>query len=199
MQDAKSQQAPASAGTDTARVKAQTSPWGAPVLAFLAGVCLGGAAGYFLSPAPPLDETRFLNFDPESTPQGVLVSGFSAGEVSPNGDSFRWCDSANVRLKVRTRGDGARTLRMRYWPFEYTDSPKQSVSILVNEQLVGTRDMESGPHVATLRVPAHFWRKGDNEIRFKFKYAETPVLRMPPSQDKRTLSAAFDWLEILPR
>jgi hypothetical protein len=199
MQDAKSEQAPASAGTDTARVKTQTSPWGTPVLAFLAGVCLGGAAGYFLSPAPPLEETRFMNFDPESTPQGVLVSGFSSAETNESGDTFRWCDSANVRLKVRTRGDGARTLRMRYWPFEYADGPKQAVSILVNEQLVGTRDMKSGPHVAAMRVPAHFWRKGDNEVRFKFKYAEAPAVRMAPSQDKRTLSAAFDWLEILPR
>src|SRR5687768_7803414 len=123
MLDAKSQQTPASAGTDS--VKAQTSPWGTPVLAFLAGVCLGGAAGYFLSPAPPLDETRFVNFDPESTPQGLLVSGFSSAETSPNGDTFSWCDSASVRLKVRMRGDGARTLRMRYWPFEYADGPKQ--------------------------------------------------------------------------
>jgi hypothetical protein len=47
-------------------------------------------------------------------------------------------------------------------------------------------------------VPAKFWRKGDNEIRFKFNYAEAPSVRMPPSLDKRRLSAAFDWLEILP-
>jgi hypothetical protein len=67
----------------------------------------------------------------------------------------------------------------------------------VNEQLVGTREMKSAPHVAAFRVPASVWRKGDNEIRFKFKYAESPLLKAPPSQDSRTLAAAFDWLEIL--
>jgi len=157
---------------------------------------VGGAAGYFLSPAPPLDETRFLNFDPESTPQGHLLSGFAGVEVNEQGDTYRWCDSRVVRVKVTSRGDGDRTLRIRYWPFVYPNGPAQSVSVLVNENLVGERVMPAGPSVATFRVPAHIWHEGDNEIRFKFKYAESPSLRDPPSQDKRTLSAAFDWLEI---
>jgi hypothetical protein len=167
------------------------------VLALLAVLCVGAAAGYFLKPAPPIEETRFLNFDDESTPQGYLKGGFSGAEVTEDGDTFRWCESKVVRLKVQNRADGERTLRVRFWPFEYPNGPKQSVSLLVNEQLVGKRDMKSGPQVASFRVPATVWRKGDNEIRFKFKYAESPFQVEPPNQDKRTLSAALDWLEIL--
>lgn len=197
-QDKKLQQTPGAATADPARSKAGTSPFGTTALALLGGFVLGGAVGYFLSPAPPLEETRFLNFDAESTPQGSLVSGWAGPEVSLDGDSFRWCDSSTVRLKVQNRGDGERMLRMRFWPFVYPDGPTQSVSILVNEQFVARRDMTPGPKVTAFRVPAKFWRKGDNEIRFKFKYAEAPNVKAPPSQDMRTLSAAFDWLEIIP-
>jgi hypothetical protein len=176
--------------------KPGTSSLGTTVLALLGGFALGAAAGYFLSPAPPLEETRFLNFDAESTPQGYLVAGWSGAEVNPDGDSYRWCESATVRLKVRNRGDGERVMRVRFFPFLYPNGPTQSVSVLVNEQFVARHEMAAGPRVATFRVPAKFWRKGDNEIRFKFKYAESPNAKAPPSQDMRTLSAGFDWIEI---
>jgi hypothetical protein len=196
--DAKSRETPQPASAAPARAKAASSPWGTSALAFVIGLCVGGAAGYFLSPAPPLDETRFLNFDPESTPRGHLVSGFVGTETTELGETFQWCDSRVARLKLTSRGDGDRTLRMRYWPFAYPDGPAQSVSVLVNENLVGERVMTPEPSVATFRVPARIWLKGDNEIRFKFKYAEAPSVKAPPSNDKRTLSAAFDWLEIVP-
>ena len=196
MDDAKVNESPASAVAASARAK--PSPLGTTMLALLGGFALGAAVGYFLSPAPPIDETRFLNFDAESTPQGFLVSGWSGAEETVDGDSFRWCDSSTVRLKVRSRGDGARTLRMRLWPFLYPDGPTQSVSILVNEQFIARRDLTPGPKVISVPVPANAWRKGDNEIRFKFKYAESPNVKAPPSQDMRTLSAAFDWVEIVP-
>lgn len=192
---------PASASEDPARAaqhaRGSAPSWGPIVLALLAVLCVGAAAGYFLKPAPPIEETRFLNFDDESTPQGYLIAGFSGVEVTEEGDTFRWCESKVVRLKVQNRADGERTLRVRFWPFEYPDGPTQSVSLLVNDKLVGTRKMKSGPQVASFRVPATSWRKGDNEIRFRFKYAEAPFHKAPPNQDKRTLSAAFDWLEIL--
>jgi hypothetical protein len=171
--------------------------WGITLLALLAGLCVGAAGAYFSLPAPPIEETRFLNFDDESTPHGYLIAGFSGAEVTEEGDTFRWCESKVVRLKVQNRADGERALRVRFWPFEYPNGPTQSVSVFVNERLVGTRNMKSGAHIASFRVPATAWRRGDNEIRFKFKYAEAPVVIAPPSQDKRTLSAALDWLEIL--
>lgn len=189
-----------SPGTQASSVRAEAPPplWGTMVLILLGGFCLGVLVGFFfLAPTPSLEETRFLNFDPESTPQGHLVSGFSLSEVNAQGDSFQWCDAQVVRLKVTSRGDGDRTLRMRFWPFVYPNGPQQTVSVLVNEQHVGERVMSPEPSVVTLRAPASAWRKGDNEIRFKFKYAEVPSLRAPPSTDTRSLSAAFDWLEIL--
>jgi hypothetical protein len=192
---------PAPASEDRARAPQHATgsapAWWTAVLVLVAGLSAGAAAGYLLSPAPPIEETRFLNFDDESTPQGYLIGGFSGVEVTEEGDTFRWCESKVVRLKVQNRADGERTLRVRFWPFEYPDGPNQSVSLLVNERLVGKRDMKSGPQVASFRVPATFWRKGDNELRFAFKYAESPVVKAPPNQDKRTLSAAFDWIEIL--
>ena len=195
---ASSQEKPASAKPERGAAKTPSSSWGAIVVSLLGGFGLGAAVGYFLAPAPPLDETRFLNFDAESTPEGYLLAGFSGPEVTEEGDSFRWCDAPVARVKVRSRADGDRTLRVRFWPFVYPGGPAQSVSVYVNEKLVRVRDMAHGPHIGVFRVPAYFWRKGDNEIRFKFTYAETPKLRTPPSQDVRTLSAAFDWLEILP-
>jgi hypothetical protein len=36
-----------------------------------------------------------------------------------------------------------------------------------------------------------------NELRFVFAYAESPKDRVSGAADERTLSAAFDWLEIL--
>jgi hypothetical protein len=52
--------------------------------------------------------------------------------------------------------------------------------------------------VFALPTPKDAWKRGVNEMKFLFAYAESPKDRIPGAEDERTLAAAFDWLEILP-
>ena len=145
----------------------------------------------------PVEETRFLNFDPESSAR-ALLSGWSGWEKTPEGDSFAWCQAREGRLSVVSRADGDRLLRFRCWPFLYPGGSPQAVTLYVNETKIETTTLADGPHVYSYLTPQAAWRDGTNEIRLEFAFAEAPKDRLPGAADIRTLSAAFDWLEIVP-
>jgi hypothetical protein len=143
------------------------------------------------------EETRFLNFDPETT-AGHLVSGWSGWEKTPENDTFVWAQARDARMKVTNAGGSDRVVRFRAWAFLYPDAPEQTVTLYVNGTRIDASGLFREPHVVTFVVPKALWRKGANELRFVFAWAEAPKDRLPGSDDARTLAAAFDWLEILP-
>ncbi len=144
-----------------------------------------------------VEETRFLNFDPETT-SGHLLSGWSGWEKTPEGDTFVWAAASEVRLKVVNAGGSDRVLRFRAWAFSWPGAPEQTVTLFVNGARVNGAGLGATPRVVTFVVPGMLWRSGENEIRFAFAWAESPKEKAPPSDDERRLAAAFDWLEILP-
>jgi hypothetical protein len=150
------------------------------------------AAGACRSP----EETRSLNFDPETT-LGALGAGWDGFEKTELGDTFVWSHGREARLVVASRGDGDRLVRFRCWPFVFPGAPPQTITLFVNEKKTDTLTLGGEPRVYAVAVPRAFWKKGANEIRFAFAYAEAPKGRVSGSDDERTLSAAFDWLEIL--
>ncbi len=144
-----------------------------------------------------MEETRFLNFDPETT-SGHLLSGWSGWEKTPEGDTFVWAAAPEARLKVTNAGGSDRVLRFRAWAFSWPGAPEQAVTLFVNGARVDGAGLGATPRVVTFVVPKALWKSGENEIRLAFAWAESPKEKAPPSDDERRLAAAFDWLEILP-
>ncbi len=143
------------------------------------------------------DETRFLNFDPE-TSAGRLVSGWSGWEKTGEADTFVWAQAREAKVKVAARTGGDRVVRFRAWPFLFLESPGQTVTLLVNGEKAGFAVMDKVPRVYSFVAPGGSWRSGENELTLSFSYAESPKLRVPGADDARTLAAAFDWLDVTP-
>ena len=142
------------------------------------------------------EETRSLNFDPETT-MGALGAGWDGFEKTELGDTFVWSHGREARLTVASRGNGDRLVRFRCWPFGFPGAPPQTLTLYVNEKKTDTLTLGGEPRVYAVAVPRAFWKKGANELKFVFAYAESPKDRVSGATDERTLSAAFDWLEIL--
>ena len=142
-------------------------------------------------------ETRFLNFDAESS-AGALGPGWSGFEKTAENDTFSWCQSKQGKLSLKIAGTGDRLIRFRCWAFAFPGSGAQSATVFVNDARLEVVPIAGDPRVYTILAPAAVFRKGDNELRLEFTYAESPKDRVPGSVDERTLSAAFDWIEILP-
>lgn len=159
------------------------------------GACLA-AAILVASGCRRVEETRSLNFDPETT-GAALVSGWDGFEKTESGDTFVWADAKEARLAVTSRADGDRLVRFRCWPFGWPGAPPQTVSVLLNDRPVEVVTLAGEARVYAVSTPRAAWKRGANEIRFVFAYAVSPRGRVPGSSDERTLAAAFDWLEIL--
>ena len=142
------------------------------------------------------EETRSFNFDPETT-TGFLGTGWGGFEKTELGDTFVWSHGREARLTVVSRGDGDRLVRFRCWPFTFPGAPPQTLTLYVNDQKIETLTLGGEARVYALSAPRTFWKTGANELKFVFAYAESPKDRLSGASDERTLSAAFDWLEIL--
>lgn len=144
-----------------------------------------------------VDETRFINFDAE-TSAGVLTSGWSGFEKTAENDTFVWSTAKSATLTWASRAKGDQLIRFRCWPFRFAGAPSQTVTLFVNGNRIESTTLADGPRVYTFATPEALWRSGPNEIRLEFAYAESPKDRVPGAADPRTLSAAFDWLEVAP-
>jgi hypothetical protein len=162
----------------------------------LALLSLAGS-GFLLQACRPAEETRFLNFDPESS-AGALPAGWSGFEKTGDADTFVWAQARTATVAVSSRAKGDQLVRFRCWPFRFPGAPPQTVTVFVNGSRVESIPMADGPRVYALATPEALWKSGRNDVRFEFAYAEAPKDRVPGASDERTLSVAFDWLEVLP-
>jgi hypothetical protein len=156
-----------------------------------------GAGGGYVAKRQAMDETRFLNFDAESTASERLDTGWSTFEVDAAGNTFVWCVAERCTLSVLGSFEGRQLVRLRSFPFRYPDAPPQSAVVSVNGQQVATVELRDDPHVVEVPTEAGVWHRGKNTITFEFAYAESPLERIPGSEDPRRLSVAFDWLQVI--
>jgi hypothetical protein len=169
------------------------------VVLFLAGAALGAAGATLARHTLYPQGTRFLNFDPESMSPGALGNAWSGFEHAENGDTFVWCAAGSCTVFVDAPGERDRLLRVRLWAMRYPGAPAQITTANLNGVQIDRRDLGEGPVVWAFPAAATAWKEGKNELRFDFTYAEAPAEHDPGSSDARTLSAAFDWIEIVPR
>lgn len=147
--------------------------------------------------ARPAPEPRFLNFDPESS-AGALGSGWSGFEKTEQGDTFAWAQAREAEVTLVAPGAADRLVRFRAWPFEWEGAPPQTVALSVNGTKLATVPLAKGPSVYGAAAPAAVWKEGANTLRLEFAWAEAPKDRVPGAGDTRTLSAAIDWIEVVP-
>jgi hypothetical protein len=147
---------------------------------------------------PSITETRFLNFDPESTPTSALKSGWSYFEKNAAGDTFVWSIARQSTVTVDSLADGDRLIRFRGWPFQWKDAPPQTITVFLNGLNVTTLTVPSEFTISSFVAPKELWKKGPNDLSFQFGHEGSPKEKAPPAQDARTLAFAFDWLEIEP-
>jgi hypothetical protein len=143
------------------------------------------------------DETRFLNFDTESTPEYLLKSGWSFFERDVESNTYIWVTGKRAMLDVTSRADGDRLVRFRGMPFVYPKAPPQSVKVILNDRDLANIKPSEGFRIYSVFAPHTVWRRGNNVMTFEFGYAESPQATMQ-TNDLRPLSFAFDWLEIEP-
>lgn len=145
----------------------------------------------------PAPETRFLNFDPESS-AGSLAFGWAGFEATGEGDTFAWAQAREARLDVVAGPAVDRLVRFRAWPFRWEGAPPQTVALSLNGVRLAAWTLADGPRVYSAASPAAAWKEGANVLAFAFAYAEAPRDRVPGAVDTRTLAAALDWVELVP-
>ena len=89
-------------------------------------------------------------------------------------------------------------LRFRAAPFRFPDSPAQEVDIEVNRQPVATLSLDSALTIYEVDVPHDVLRRNVNEIRFRYRYAMSP-LEVGQSDDSRPLAVLFDQIDFVQR
>jgi hypothetical protein len=173
--------------------------WWPLALAFVVGAAFATGGLKLLQQPPPPTDTRFINFEPDSTDNAVLATGWGSFEHNDQGESWAWCTATSCTLFFDAHGKRDRVIRLRTWTFRFPNSPPQTVVATLNGNEAGTAELEGPPVIWEIAAPKGAWKDGKNVLRFDFGYAEAPANHVPGSVDTRTLSVAFDWLEIVTR
>ncbi len=147
----------------------------------------------------PLEETRCLDFDVATT-SAALGSGWSSWEHArlPERMSFAWAVRREASVRLQSRADGDRLIRVRAWSAPLPPGRLQRLGLRLNGVFIAERDLGPAPAVDEVVAPASVWLPGINELVLSFRHAEAPADHFADSNDGRTLAAGVDWIEVLP-
>jgi peptidoglycan/LPS O-acetylase OafA/YrhL len=146
-----------------------------------------------------LNARHTIEFDAQWSPHSALVAGWSLFESGgADAASIAWCESRECILDVTIPDAADRVLKIRLAPFAYIGAPAQALTVQLNDSTLGTAVATPGWTVLSFKARRDAWRPGSNQLRLHFAYAESPKSKVPSSDDERTLSAAFDWIEVKP-
>lgn len=130
---------------------------------------------------------------------GLLVAGWGRPEVDPaTGMAFVWATSTTACFEVDLLQPAATSLRFVCRPFAYEGAPEQTVEVLANGVPVGAVTLGRRTRSYSVQIPAKRLWPGRNRLELRFAYAESPSRLDPGSDDRRTLAAAFEELELHP-
>ena len=135
-----------------------------------------------------------------------LASGW-AGQEEAGALSFRWAVTSESNLIVPLKAplsfgpdsshqQAGYLLRFRARPFLFTDSPIQSIEILVNGESVKTLNLFPELTEYDVQIPPRFWQRYLNEVKFRYGYARSPS-ELGLSDDPRPLAVLFDYIHLL--
>ncbi len=152
-----------------------------------------GKGGFFEEQFAAMNQ-RYDFGGAELTLQG---GGWSYQETNKAGISYQWAlgEQAELGLPIGPVRDSV--IRFRALPFTYPEAPEQSVELWLNEISLGRFDLPRGWSEHQVSVPAETWSPGANVLFLRFARSTIPAQVAPGSSDRRNLSAAFDFLEVV--
>jgi len=115
---------------------------------------------------------------------------------SSGGPGFAWAVATAAELELdllRTDYDRA---RFRALPFSAPGLAAQRVALEVNGVPAGPVQLAPGTADYELALPQGCLHRGANRLVLRFDRADAPADVIPGSGDRRTLAAAFEWLEL---
>lgn len=88
-------------------------------------------------------------------------------------------------------------IRLRALPFTYSEAPVQTLEMRLNETHLSSLELPLGWSEHEVAVPTSSWSPGANILYLRFGRSAVPARVSSGSQDRRNLSVAFDFLEVL--
>ncbi len=121
-----------------------------------------------------------------------LDEGWSYGETSPDGNAFRWALGNKASFRFIGSKSQGRVAWVECEPFTFPGSPTQSLTFVVNGDVLPPLQLREGRHRYPLEIPA--LQDGINGVEIQFAYAGNPEGR----GDRRPLAAAFYRFDLPP-
>lgn len=169
---------------------------------------------FFFPNFATLVETRFANgrgqvfeerframgqrFDFDTGDSLLLGQGWSFPERSRQGTTFQWARGLQTALALPIASPRDAVLRFRARPFVYPQAPPQVVEVWLNDVQLAALELAESWNELQVEVPASAWGPAANILYLRFSRSDRPSEVLAGADDPRRLSAAFDYLELLP-
>lgn len=122
--------------------------------------------------------------------------GWSPAESWDSQFKMHWSAGSNSYLSVFIEKSSVDTrIQMKLTPFPF-GTTKQTIKIFINGKLLLEQGLESGWKDYSIKVPAGYWIKGENLIRFHYKFTKSPRSVYPGTRDNRQLAAALGYFRV---
>ena len=121
----------------------------------------------------------------------VLGQGWAQAEVhGSSGERFRWVIQQEATARLDLLDTNFDTFFIRCWPFRWDEAPEQTVTVTINDTVLGTIKLSRRLRTYELTMPQAVLLPGRNQVRLSFAHAVAPREHVPGHKDPRTLAAA---------
>jgi len=121
-----------------------------------------------------------------------LGKGWYLPEFANNSFSFRWSQGTESIIFVPLWRAYNYKIKFRAAPFSYKNSSPQIVKIYINEKYLTQISLIEGGYILyEIMAPMEYWKKGQNVVKFKYKYTAVPK-KVCNNPDGRDLAVSFD-------
>ncbi|MEJ2086289.1 MAG: hypothetical protein P8Y44_11515 [Acidobacteriota bacterium] len=137
-------------------------------------------------------------FDFEAPELLLQGSGWSFPEKNRQGETFQWATAPEAQLALPLITSMDRLIRFRALPLEFPEATAQTVELILNSVSLKSVELRKGWNEIEVSAPAEAWLGGPDILTLRFRRTDTPAEVLAGSNDWRSLSAAFDYLEVVP-
>ena len=143
-------------------------------------------------------ERQGRRFDFDASELLLQGSGWSFPEQNRQGETFQWATAPEAQLALPLSSKTDRLIRLRALPLEYPEATAQTLELVLNSVSLKSVELKEGWNEIEVSAPAAVWRGGPDILTLRFGRTDTPAEVLAGSNDRRNLSAAFDYLEVVP-
>jgi hypothetical protein len=134
-----------------------------------------------------------LSFGPSG--ENSFGAGWHGSERSNEGVDFRWTSAKEAEVLIPLTKLGTITVRVRAAPFTYAGSPRMSIGLKVNDEMLSAQPMQAGVTTYEWTVRSDVWHEGFNRIAVIASRLASPAA-VGRSSDSRPLGVAVSDLSL---